>query len=223
VRNIHYLMLLSFILLLSACDERKTTLSPQELYGTIRISFDDSFHLSDSTVDLAAAIDYNVASQNGLFNRGTYEIPASSMVGDIHRLTLDRVAAGSLMVHYTVTRPFILLGRKDDISRARFSDSVAVFLLPNGSIDVGTVDIWAFRLNRLIVHFDPDITMERADAIIDSLGAGILGIRRSIFDNGLIYQISTQSIGPESDIKPMVEAIQGVTRVYFDVIGHAYL
>jgi hypothetical protein len=223
LKNIHYLLLLSFIFLIFACDERKTTLSPQELYGTIRIGFDDSFHLSDSTVDLEAAIDYDVDTPNGLFSRGSYEIPAGSMVGDIHQLTLDRVAAGSSMVHYAVSRPFILLGRKDDISRARFSDSMAVFLLPNGSIDLGPVDIWAFRLNHLIVHFDPNITMQRADSIIDSLGAGILERRRSIFDNGLIYQISTQDISQESDVKPMIEAIPGVTRVYFDIIGHAYL
>jgi hypothetical protein len=215
-------LLISLLLLLSACDERKTSLSSQELYGTVRIDFNDSFHLGDSTSNLFAGVEYNVATSNGLFSHGIYEIPQESQVGDIHQLILNRVAAGSLLVDYSVSRPFILLGRKDDISRARFSDSTSVFLLPNGAEELGPVDIWAFRLNRLIIHFDPDISAAAADSIAANLGVLILNRKSSFFDGGLIYFVDTRNVGPEVEVKRIAENFRGVNSVVFDVIGHTY-
>ncbi len=216
------IIILSIGLLVGACDERKTNLSPQERLGTLRISFDDSYSFNDSTGNLAPAINYDVVNSTGMSDRGTFDVPAGSHLGDIHQLVLDQVEKGPLVVRYMVSRPFIIMGRKDDTSAARFSDSTSVYLLGNSSADVGPIDIWAYRLDQLVLHFNPTLDSVQADSIIGNLGAEKLSQRRSVFDNGLMYLISTQGLGLESDLRPVYAQIPGVESVNFSIIGHSF-
>ncbi len=216
------LIVISLGVILMACDQRKTTLSPQERLGTLRVSFDDSYSFNDSTAGLSPAVNYDVVNDNGMSDRGVFNIPAGSHLGDLHQLVLSQVEKGPLVVRYMVSRPFIIMGRKDDTSDARFSDSASVYLLGNGSADVGPIDIWAYRLDQLVIHFNPAIDSVQADSIIGNLGAETLSRRISVFDNGLIYLISTQGLGLESDLRPMIAEIPGVESANFSIIGHSF-
>jgi hypothetical protein len=218
-----YLILPFIILLLLSCgDNRSTNLPSTELYGSLSLNATDSFHLIDSTAFLAANVGYQITSNNGFQEQGAIEIPVDSRVGDTNKVVLDRVAAGALTIRYSVSRPFLIIGRKDDTSRARFSDSTSVDLLANGAIDLPPIDIWAYRLNQLVLYFDQNITAPQADSIIANLGARKLSQRRSYFDGALIYDISTQGLGAESNLKPIYETIPGIRSVYFSIIGHSY-
>jgi hypothetical protein len=220
--RISHLALPLFVLVLLACGNKGTSPPAQELYGSLNLSFVDSFHLNDSTTALASNVAYQITNDHGLLDRGTLEITPQSQVGDTDQIVLNRVAAGLLNIRYTVSRPFIIIGRKDDTSKARFSDTTSVDLLANGEINVTPVDIWAYRLDQLILYFDQNIEIPQAESIIASLGATVLSQRISAFDGSLIYGISTQGLGNESDLKQTYERIPGIRSVFFSIIGHSY-
>jgi hypothetical protein len=222
MRGFYLISPLIFLVLMACGDERSTNIPSTELFGRLSLSAVDSFHLNDSTRTLTSNVGYLISSNNGFQKQGAIEIPSDSRVGDTNLVVLNRIAAGQITIRYSVSRPFIIIGRKDDTSKARFTDSTSANLLANGEIDIPPVDIWAYRLNQLVLYFDQNITIPQAESIIANTGATILSQGRSNFNGALIFGISTHGIGVESNLKPVYEAIPGIRSVYFSIIGHSY-
>jgi hypothetical protein len=205
-----------------SCDKRPTNTSPEESRGDLHLHFSDSFHISDSTYIPQANVDYHISHPGGYFENGIFAFPESSALGDTFTAILSSIPAGQYSVVIDVTRPFIILGRKDNTSDARFSDSLFVAVPANYFSDAPQIDIWAYRLNRLVVYFGQDITIPQADSIVSSLGGVVLTRAHSLFNNTLFYKIATDEIANEDQVKPIFEAQPGVNSVFFDNIGHSY-
>ena len=208
--------------LLLACSSERESTSSSQFNGIVKLYFTDSFHLNDSTANLASSIRYELRQEAGFINSGSFEIPVGSSMGTIHELNIDPMPAGDCEIDFAVERPFIILDRKDNTGDARFRESQLIEIPANYFVQANPVDIWAYRLNVLVVYFDQNISEIEADNIIDSVGAEALTRSRSMFDNAWFYRISTEAIGLESEIKDQVEGLPGVRAVYFDIFGHSY-
>ena len=207
---------------LLSCSPERNADSPRIYESQVRLSFVDSFHINDSTAALAAVVRYHLAQEAGFINNGSYEISTESMIGEVHEISLENIPAGICGIRYSVERPFVILGRKDNTGDARFDDSTTISVPANYFISAPPVDIWAFRLNRLVVYFDSNISESQADSMIGSLGGIVLDRGRSYYDGGLFYRISTEGIGPERDLKPLLESMPGIGNVFFDIYGQTY-
>jgi hypothetical protein len=211
------------ILLASSCADERPTRGPAELReGILKLYIVDSFHINDSTASFAAQVEYGYNHPSGFFSSGTFEIGALSSVGMVHELLFERTPAGEYAVHFAVSRPYVIIGRKDDTSDARFAETVTAFVPANYFGEAAEIDIWAYRLNRLVVYFDPNLTLIEADNIINESGAEILRRSRSLFDNALFYRISTEGAGTEIEVKDELGSAPGVRSVLFDIFGHSY-
>lgn len=144
------------------------------------------------------------------------------MVGMSYELTLDSIPAGNYSASFIVARPFVILDRKDDTGRARFSEIKTIAVPKDSTVALTPVEIWAYRPNRLVVYFEPNIGFSQADSIIMGEGATILSRSRSFLGNALLYRISTEGAGTEIELKSILERSQGVLAVYFDIFGHLY-
>lgn len=205
-----------------SCSENKPSSPPPEVSGNLRLYFVDSFHIGDSTSALQAVVNYNLSSASGLTKNDSSIISSQSQVGQIVEDDLSQIPSGDYLIRYYVTRPFIILSRKDNTEQARFTDSATVTVPRNAAADAAPIDIWAYRLNRLIVYFDNNIAGPIADSLMQSVGVEVLGRFRSMFGSSLFYEVSTENAGPESELKPEIEALPGVNNVFFNIYGHSY-
>lgn len=207
---------------LLSCSRERSPNSPRIYESQVHLSFVDSFHINDSTAALAAVVRYHLVHEAGFITNGSYEISRESMIGDVHEKSLENIPGGNCGIRYSVERPFVILGRKDNTGDARFEDTTTISVPANYLISAPAVDIWAFRLNRLVVYFDSNISEPQADSIIGSLGAVVLERGRSYYDGALLYRISTEGIGPEIELKPHLESMPGIGNVFFDIYGQTY-
>jgi hypothetical protein len=209
--------------MLASCADERPTGTPAELrQGELRLYFVDSFHINDSTTNLVGNVRYGLNHQYGFFNNGIFEIGSTSQVGQIHQLSLAEMPSGRYTIRYETERPFVILGRKDDTGEARFLDATSVTVIGNTYVEADPVEIWAYRLNRLVVYFETNILAPQADTIIEAAGAEILTRTPSIVDGGLFYRISTLPAGNELELKRELELVPGVRNVLFDIFGQSY-
>jgi hypothetical protein len=192
------------------------------LEGSLRINIADSFHLNDSTSSLAAEVRYSFNHEAGHNNSGILLIQESSPIGTQYELVYDSIPAGNYLVSFAVDRPFVILNRKDNVGESRFADFHAVDVPVDDAATVPTAEIWAYRTNRLIVYFEPNVDVFQADSIIGGFGAQVLRRSRSLFDNALFYEIFTGGSPTEIELKPLLRDAAGVRSVYYDIFGHSY-
>lgn len=217
------ILILTPLAVISCARERHPTgqASPQ-LYGTLAVPLVDSFHLSDLTANWSAEVKYYLSETRVPFDSGSYTITPGSQVGDVHRATVDHVPSGGLIVTVNTVRPFVIMTRKDDVSRARFGETMSVVIPPYSRGESQALEIWAYHPYRLVVYFDRDVIQAQADSIVDGIGARVISRQRSFLDGDLFYYISTETAGYEDQFKPVLENTAGVRNVYFDIFGHSY-
>jgi len=206
----------------SCSKERSINVSAEKFKGNRRIIIVDSFHLNDSTASFSSVVDYSISHESGYFNNGTLEIDSMSSVGRSYELDLDSVPAGNYSATFRVDRPFVILGRKDDTGKARFIEIKTIALPVGSTVALPPVEIWAYRPNRLIIYFEPNITFSQADSIVMGAGAEVISRTRSFLDDAPLYMISIDGGVTEADLKPVIEDLPGVQAVYFDLLGHSY-
>jgi hypothetical protein len=207
---------------LLSCSRERSADSARIYESQVRLYFVDSFHIDDSTAALAAVVRYHFVEEAGFITNGSYEISTESVIGEVHEVSLENIPSGNCGIRYSVERPFVILGRKDNTGDARFEDTTTISVPANYHISAPPVDIWAFRLNRLVIYFDSNISEPQADSIIGSLGAVVLERGRSYYNGALLYRISTEEIGPAQDVKPLLESMPGIGNVFFDIYGQTY-
>ena len=220
--KIFFVILLSAILLVACSGNDETPTQPVEVTGGLKLRFVDSYHINDSTVSLVAAIEYRFDQVGQTPIDSFFSFPDAGSLGDIFELEHHGLSIGGFNLIYTVSRPFIILGPKDNTGDARFIDTSFAVVEAGILKDAPQIEIWAYVTNHLIVYFDESIGYEQADNIIRGVGARILSRQQSIIDGGLFYRISTSVIGIESEIKPIIAAQAGVRNVYFEIFGQAY-
>ncbi|OGC93312.1 MAG: hypothetical protein A2W25_05350 [candidate division Zixibacteria bacterium RBG_16_53_22] len=220
-RSIPAILTLS-LMVFSCSQERPTGMSAERLKGNLKIFIVDSFHLNDSTASFKSAVDYSISHESGYFNNGTHVIDSLSTIGTSYELSLDSIPAGNYSATFSVERPFVILGRKDDTGRARFIEIKTIALPVGSTVALPAVEIWAYRINRLVVYFSPNITFAQADSIVRGAGAGVISRSRSLLENAPLYWISTVNAGTEAELKPVLENWPGVEAVYFELFGHSY-
>jgi len=222
-RVLIFIVAVAAICLTIACSqERPTAISAERFKGNLRISIVDSFHLNDSTSTLSGAVSYSISHESGYFNNGTQVIDSTSRIGMTYALILDSIPAGNYSASFTVSRPFIILDRKDDTGEARFMETKTIAVPKDSTVALTPVEIWAYRADRLVVYFEPNIGFPQADSIIQGAGARILRRSRSVLDDAPLYRISTEGAGTEIELKPVIERSPGVQAVFFDIFGHSY-
>ncbi len=212
-----------FALLAHSCSkERSTGPSADRFKGNLRVFVVDSFHLNDSTVSLGGPVNYSISHESGYFNDGTIEIDSTSTLGMSYELDLDSIPAGNYSATFVVSRPLVILDRKDDTGRARFTDIKTIAVPRDSTVALAPVEIWAYRANRLVIYFEPNIAFPQADSILRASGVTIIGRTRSVFNDAPLYRVSTEGVGTEVELKPNLEELPGVQAAYFDIFGHSY-
>jgi hypothetical protein len=209
-------------LAISCSKERPTGLSAERFKGNLKITIVDSFHLNDSTSSFSSTVSYSISHESGYFNNGTLVIDSTSNLGMSYVLNLDSVPAGDYGASFTVSRPFVILDRKDDTGEARFSEIKTIAVPTNSTVALPPVEIWAYQPNRLVVYFEPNVEFAQADTILREAGARILRRSRSLLNDAPLYRISTADAGTEVEFKPIAENLPGVRAVYYDIFGHSY-
>jgi hypothetical protein len=218
-----FLILLLMPILLMACSGKPTSNSiGSQVTGDLVLQVSDSYHLSDSTLNWTALVKYQIDGGPAPYDTGSIEIPSDGRLGSIYTASIDSVLAGGHIAVLSVGRPFVILGRKDNISAARFEDSMLVAIPQYSFIEAPLVDIWAFHPYHLVVYFKNNVDIPQADTVMRNFGVQILSRNQTFIDSTLFYFISTEQVGYETDLKPQIENTLCVRSVYFDVFGHSY-
>jgi len=207
----------------SSCSrERLSNAAPDRFRGNLRISIVDSFHFGDSTASLAAAVGYSISHESGYYNKGIAIIDSTSPLGNSFNIELDSIPAGTYSAVFSANRPFVILGRKDDTGDARFIEIRTTAVPIDSTSVIPPIEIWAYRLNRLVVYFKPNVSYLQADTIIERSGAEVIMRSRSILSGAPFYLISTERTGTEVELRAIIERMSGVEATYFDIWGHSY-